>query len=106
MNSGLHQFDDRPESYWSWKSSFVNAIVELNLTASEELDLLTKWLGKESSEHVRRIRSVHIASPTIGLQQAWAWLEECYGTPEMIETAPFQRLERFPKISQKDVSKL
>ena len=106
VNSGLVQFTDRPENYWAWKSSFCNVIAGLNLTAIEELDLLTRWLGKESSEHVTRIRSVHVASPAVGLQLVWERLEECYGSPEVIERALFERIENFQKISHKDAVKL
>lgn len=106
VNSGLIKFNDRPESYWAWKSSFHNAIGGLNLSASEELDLLTKWLGNQSSEYVRRIRSVHVANPAVGLRMAWDRLEECYGSPEVIERALFERIENFPKISPKDALKL
>lgn len=37
VNSGLSKFNDHPENYWAWKSSFTNAIKVLRLTASEEL---------------------------------------------------------------------
>ncbi len=55
----------------------------LNLTASEVIDLLVKWLEKESAEHAKRIRSVHINQPSKGLDMIWARLEECYGAPEL-----------------------
>ncbi|XP_051792766.1 uncharacterized protein LOC127530319 [Acanthochromis polyacanthus] len=106
VSSGLTQFNDRPENYWAWRSSFINATRELSLNASEELDLLTKWLGRESSEHVRRIRFVYVANPAVGLRLAWERLEECYGSPEVIERALFEKLENFPKISNKDPAKL
>ncbi len=47
VSAGLLQFDDKPENYWSWKASFIS---DLNLSGREELDLMTKWLGAESSE--------------------------------------------------------
>ncbi|XP_058881751.1 uncharacterized protein LOC131737334 [Acipenser ruthenus] len=106
VNSGLVKFDDCPENYWAWKSSFTNAMEGLHLTASEELDLLTKWLGPQSSEHVKRIRAVHVSQPAAGLKMAWERLEECYGSPEVIEKALFEKLEKFPKISNKDPLKL
>ncbi|XP_077369860.1 uncharacterized protein LOC144014155 [Festucalex cinctus] len=106
VNSGLIKFNDRPENYWAWKSSFQNATGGLNLSASEELDLLTKWLGNQSSEHIMRIRSVHVVNPAVGLEMAWNRLEECYGSPEVIERALFERLENFPKINFKDALKL
>lgn len=67
VTTGLTKFDDQPESYRAWESSFLNATQDLELTASEELDLLVKWLGKESSEHVKRIRAVHITNPQAAL---------------------------------------
>nr|XP_055068359.1 uncharacterized protein LOC129450001 [Misgurnus anguillicaudatus] len=42
VTSGLLAFDDRPENYWAWKSSFLAAIKELNLSDQEELYLLDK----------------------------------------------------------------
>lgn len=106
VSTGLAQFDDRPESYRAWQSSFINAIKDLDLTPSEELDLLVKWLGKESVEHVRRIRSVHINNPDAALRKAWARLNECYVSPEVTEHALYRKLDCFPKISHKDYIKL
>lgn len=48
VTSGLMDFDDHPESYWAWKTSFQSIIEELTLTPREELDLLIKWLGPAS----------------------------------------------------------
>ena len=47
--TGLLKFDDRPESYRSGKHSFKNSIKGVGLSASEEVDLLVKWFGKESA---------------------------------------------------------
>ncbi len=55
VNTSLVKFDDRPESFRAWKSAFVGATEGLGLTAGEELDLLIRWLGKESSDHVKRL---------------------------------------------------
>ena len=52
VNSGFIKLNEHPEDYFAWKSYFLNATGGLNLTASEELDLLTKWLGNESAKHV------------------------------------------------------
>lgn len=81
VTTGLTQFDDCPESFRAWQSSFLNAIIGLDLLASEELDLLTKWLGKDSSEHLKRRRSVHISNPNAALKKAWERLAECYASP-------------------------
>lgn len=41
---------------------------DLQLSTSKELDLLVKWLGKESSDNVRRIKDVYVTSPQGALQ--------------------------------------
>ncbi|XP_077385858.1 uncharacterized protein LOC144023832 [Festucalex cinctus] len=106
VSTGLFQYNDQPESYRAWKSSFINTIRDLDLTASEELDLLSKWLGKESSEYVRRIRAVHVGNSDAALQMTWKRLDECYNAPEVIENALFKKLDSFPRISNKDNLKL
>ncbi|XP_040908610.1 uncharacterized protein LOC121191510 [Toxotes jaculatrix] len=106
VSAGLLQFDDKPENYWAWKTSFLSATKDLNLSAREELDLLTKWLGVESSEQAKRIRSVHILNPTAGVSMVWQRLEECYGTPEVIEDALLKKIEHFPRLTNKDNVKL
>lgn len=106
VSSGLTKFDDRPENYLSWKSSFLNTIDDLQLKAGEEIDLLIKWLGPESSEHALRIKSVNVKNPSAGLDLIWERLEEIYGSPEAIEGALFTKLEKFPKIGPKEHQKL
>ncbi len=78
VSSGLYQFDNKPENYRSWYSSFTSAAHEVHLTATQELDLMTKWLGKESGEMVKWIRSVHVSNPNFALHKAWERLHECY----------------------------
>ncbi|XP_028311965.1 uncharacterized protein LOC114468978 [Gouania willdenowi] len=82
LTAGITVFDNRPESYLSWKSMFHNATQGLNFKASEELDLLTKWLGGESLQHALRIRAVHVNNPEAGLQRLWQRLDKSYGSPE------------------------
>ncbi|KAL1442113.1 hypothetical protein MTO96_000009 [Rhipicephalus appendiculatus] len=106
VSSVLEQFDDRPENYRSWRSTFQGMTRNLDLNANEELDLLVKWLGVESSGYAKRLRSVHVANPEAGLRLVWERLEECYGRPEVIEDALFKRVANFPKFSDKDTHKL
>ncbi|KAF7705473.1 hypothetical protein HF521_020759, partial [Silurus meridionalis] len=73
--TGLLQFNDKPQNYRAWKRSFITAIRGLNLEPSEEMDLLLKWLGKESAEHIEQIRAIHINRPEAGLAMAWERLE-------------------------------
>lgn len=106
VSTGLLQFNDKPQSYRAWRRSFQTAIRGLNLTPSEELDLLLKWLGKDSAEQVEQIRAIHIHRPGAGLAMAWDRLEHTYGSAEAIENALFQRIENFPKITTRDGAKL
>lgn len=48
VNTSLVQFDDHPDTFRAWSSAFLGAMQASGLTAGKELDLLTKWLGKES----------------------------------------------------------
>ncbi|XP_060782945.1 uncharacterized protein LOC132890172 [Neoarius graeffei] len=104
--TGLLQFSDKPQNYRAWKRSFQNATRGLNLTPSEEMDLLFKWLGKESAEHIEHIRAIHINHPAAGLAMIWNRLEQFYGSAEVIEDALFKRIDAFPKITNRDYSKL
>lgn len=106
VTTGLIQFNDQPYSYKAWKRSFRNTVRGLDLSSSEEMDLLVKWLGKESAEHAKRIRAVHVNFPDRGLRMIWNRLDTFYGAPEVIEDALFQRINSFPKISNRDYLKL
>ncbi|XP_019220198.1 uncharacterized protein LOC102082150 [Oreochromis niloticus] len=106
VTSGLLQFNSRPENYRAWRRSFQNAVRDLNLTSDEEMDLLVKWLGSESAKHAKRIRSIHINQPAKGLSMIWNRLDASYGSSEAMEKALFQKLDSFPKIGNKDYSKL
>lgn len=106
ITSGLYQYDDRPENYRAWFSSFTGATAGIHLSPIQELDLMTKWLGPESGNHVKRIRSVHVNNPSLALKKAWDRLHECYAAPEMIEKSLFHRLDSFPRLNNKDNVKL
>lgn len=100
--SGLMTFDDLPENYWAWKTSFQGVIMELALSPREELDLLIKWLGLESGQQAKRIRAIHSHNSAAGLNMVWQRLEETYGSTEAVEQFLLKRIEDFPKISNRD----
>ncbi|XP_015230161.1 PREDICTED: uncharacterized protein LOC107084717 isoform X2 [Cyprinodon variegatus] len=104
--TGLLQFNDKPQNYRAWKRSFKSATLALDLSPSEEMDLLLKWLGRESVQHVEQIRAIHINHPQAGLNMIWKRLDEKYGSAEAIEDALFKHIEDFPKITNRDYSKL
>lgn len=92
LTSGLMKFNDTPENYRPWRSKVSNTIEDLDVKTSEELNLLIKWLGPKSVEHVRRVRSVHIRHPAEALSIAWKRLEDRYGSTEALKTALFSKL--------------
>ncbi|KAE8627355.1 hypothetical protein XENTR_v10006954 [Xenopus tropicalis] len=106
ITKGLVKFNDRPEGFRAWRSSFQNTIRDLDLSYSEEIDLLIKYLGTESAEHAKRIRVININHPQTGLKMIWHRLNECYGSAEVVENALFKRIDDFPKISNKGYQKL
>lgn len=102
----LCAFDDRPETFFSWKQSFQNVMDELAVSPHEELDLLVKYSGPESRKHIVSIKSSNISNPSQGVERAWNRLQERYGYPEMMELSIKKRIQNFPKISVKDTQKL
>ncbi|XP_025762392.1 uncharacterized protein LOC109201783 [Oreochromis niloticus] len=89
-----------------WKSSFKTAIAGLDLSPGGELDLLVRYLGKDSAKQAKQMRAVNIRCPEVGLAMTWDRLEEVYGFPEAVEQALFQKVDSFPKITLKEPYKL
>ncbi|KAL4006299.1 tumor suppressor p53-binding protein 1 [Sarotherodon galilaeus] len=106
ITTGLTSFDDQPMNYWAWKSSFKTAIAGLDLSPGEELDLLVRYLGKDSAKQAKQMRAVNIRCPEVGLAMTWDRLEEVYGSPEAVEQALFQKVDSFPRITLKEPYKL
>lgn len=84
--TGLHQFNNQLEN-------FQNAIRGLDLTHNEEMDFLVKQLSKESVEHAKRNRAVHLNHLERVLRMIWDRIKECYSSPEIIEIALFKRAD-------------
>nr|XP_027232691.1 uncharacterized protein LOC113824143 [Penaeus vannamei] len=99
-------FDDRPESYVPWKTTFQQTIQDLHVTSLEEVDLLLRWLGPESSKFAQSIRTSNIHDPSKCIKLIWKRLEDRYGSPEIIEASIKKKLEKFPKVTFRDPKKL
>lgn len=102
----ISKFPETPETYASWKANFQSIAKELILSTQEELDLLIKHLGSESSKYATSIRSYSAHDPAKGREQIWLRLDERYGRPEMVEASLKKKLHQIPKLSTKDYSKL
>lgn len=104
--SRLYQFCDKPETYFVWKSSFKNVLTDLHVTDFEQLDLLVKWLGPESSSYALSIRAANADNPSKALRLLWERLDQRYGAPEMIECILKEKLAKFPRLGNKDTQRL
>ena len=71
---------------------------ELSVTINEELDLLSKWHGPESSKYALSIRSANTNDPSRALMRIWERMDERYSSPELFESVlklnyqPFRNL--------------
>lgn len=61
-------FDDQPQTFIFWKAQFELIIKGLKATNTEELDLLTKWLGPTSSKYAASITSSNVSNPAEALR--------------------------------------
>jgi hypothetical protein len=104
--SRLTNFNDKPETYATWKASFQTILRELEVSPPEEMDLLVKWAGPESQKHVLSIKASNASNPERGLLRIWERLEERYGSPEMVEASLKRKLSAFPKLTNKDNTRL
>lgn len=83
-----HLFDDNAENFSSWKASFKNAMRELSLSPSEEMDLLVQWLGSTSSANqAKRIRNANASKPERGLTRIWNRLNDRFANPKVVESS-------------------
>ncbi|ESO95920.1 hypothetical protein LOTGIDRAFT_68935, partial [Lottia gigantea] len=85
--SKLVKYNDKPEFFSSWKSSFCDVISDLDLKPLEEIDLLIKWLGPESSKQALSLKAANPGNIMKGLNRIWERLSDRYASPELIESA-------------------
>lgn len=104
--SRLTKYDDKPDMYIAWKSSFKNVMSDLGVSPAEEVDLLVKWLGPNSSNQALRIRASNTEDPSQCRQKIWNRLEERLGCPEIVEETLKRKIASFPKLSNKDNKQL
>ena len=96
----------RSESYYVWKTMFLNATAELNLSSSEIFDLLINYLGPESRKWALSLRSANLNDPAKGIEKLWMRLYERFGSPEIIESVLKKKLDKFPSLTNRDNKKL
>ena len=102
----LRAFTDTAETYLSWKNSFRGVMSELSVTPSEELDLLIKFLGRDSSKWAVSLKSSNAFMPDRAVCLVWERLDERFGRPEFVEAALKTKLSKFPRMSANQYSRL
>ena len=102
----VYEFNDKAEAYHVWKATFLRTMSEINVNAADHVDLLTKWLGKNSKETARRIRQANPNNPERAMALIWERLDECYGAPELIESSIKSRIADFQLTGSKDAHRL
>ena len=58
---------------------------EIATTASEELDLLCRWLGPASAKEAYSIRACNADNPALAVKKIRERLEERFCSPEIVE---------------------
>ena len=98
LRTRITSFDDSPQTYPSWKTTFQSVVKELSVNSAQELDLLVRWLGPESKEYAKSIRAANADNPVHGCELLWDRLNERYGAPERVEETLQKKLRDFPRI--------
>lgn len=106
LTARFHKFDDKSEHYVSWKCTFQSVTREIEATPAEELDLLLRWTGEESSKQVQSLKVANAGKPVTALERAWKRLDSRYGSPEKVEVALKKKLNSVPKMTVKDRGKM
>ena len=102
----VEQFDDRPENFRTWKTSFMNLIRNVPMTPSEQLSLIIEHTSNESRKLVQRLRNAYVENPERGVQVVWEKLAERFGSDAVVTHVQLTKLHDFPKIGTRDSKKL
>ncbi|KAK3524723.1 hypothetical protein QTP86_001368 [Hemibagrus guttatus] len=103
--SDVREISDRTHDYVMCQSQ-----VELSPPVGDEpyqspLEPIVHMLKPETPQRQGSLYRLG-CNPDTGLRKAWERLEDCFGSPEIIEKSLFDRIDSFPKISNKDAKKL
>lgn len=104
--SRLNKYNDNPMHYMAWKLSFKGIMTELDVSPTEELDLLIRYLGPDSSKQASTLRAYNAGNPDGTVRKIWERLDLSFGAPEKVESFLKQRIVSFPVISNVENSRL
>lgn len=93
-------FNGDPLKYMEWKTAFNVLIEHKGVPPQERLFFLKKYVGFPAS---KAIEGLYLNLSSSSYERAKEILEDRYGHPFVIQKAFRDRLERWPKISSKDI---
>lgn len=106
MLNRLTSYDEDPATYLMWANSFKAVARDLGASPVEELDLLAKYLGPESSKLVIAVRKSNPTNPAKALRLLWERLANRYGSPERTEEYLKRKISDFKPVGSKEPKRL
>ncbi|XP_078352316.1 uncharacterized protein LOC144637013 [Oculina patagonica] len=92
-------FSGEPVQYPDWKSSFHAILHRKNLSASDKMYYLKRYLRGPAKE---AISGLFLQNSSEAYERAWNILDERFGHPFVVAKAYRGKLQRWPKIGIKD----
>ena len=102
----IEKFDDDPENFHTWKTSFKTMLKDIDITPQEELSLLNEYTSEESRKLVQSLRNACIQNPAKGVKEVWVKLGERFGSDVVLTKAYLDKIGSFPKVGYRDNKKL
>mgnify|MGYP002804098909 CR=1 FL=1 len=102
----VNKFDDNPENFHTWKTSFKTMLKDISITPQEELSLLTEYTSKESKKLVQKLRNAFIHNPAKGVKEVWLKLGERVGSDVVLTKPYLDKIGSFPKVGHRENKKL
>ncbi|XP_028407859.1 uncharacterized protein LOC114530488 [Dendronephthya gigantea] len=102
----LKKFDNNPQNYCTWRESFKTMIRGVNISPSEQLNLIIEHTTGESNTLAQRIRNAYIQKPAEGVSVLWQKLNQRFGSSSVVTQVHLKKLSEFPKVGFRDNKKL
>ena len=106
LTKRVEKFDDDPQNFHTWKTSFKTMLKDISITPQEELSLLTEYTSKESKKLVQKLCNAYIQNPAKGVVEVWIELGERFGSDVVLTKAYLDKIGSFPKVGYRDNKKL
>ena len=98
----VQKFDDEPENFHTWETSFKTMLKDIAISPEEELSLLSEYTSKESRKLVQKLRNACIQNPAKGVEEVWTKLRERSGCDVVLTKAYLDKIGSSPKVGYKD----